>query len=174
MAKTQEGNKTKSGKSKGPAKAKDIGFGITPPSEECRDMKCPFHGDLQVRGRPFTAVVVRNKAQRTAIVGWLRSYYLPKYERYEKRRTRLHVHNPSCIGAVEGDKVRVMECRPLSKTKNFVIVKKTGHKDIINEGEAEEIKKPAKENAAKEIAAKENVVKENGGGRDSVKKDSGA
>ncbi|TAL57864.1 MAG: 30S ribosomal protein S17, partial [Nanoarchaeota archaeon] len=34
--------------------------------------------------------------------------------------------------AKEGDKVRVTECRPLSKTKNFVIVEKLGGENATN------------------------------------------
>jgi len=51
-----------------------------------------------------------------------RLHYLPKYERFEKRRTRIHAHNPTCINAVQGDNVKLMECRPLSKMKNFVLI----------------------------------------------------
>ncbi len=45
-----------------------------------------------------------------------------RYERYEKRRTRVAAHNPPCINAKEGDKVVIAECRPLSRTKKFVII----------------------------------------------------
>ena len=38
----------------------------------------------------------------------------------------MKVHNPDCINAKEGDLVGVVECRPLSKTKNFVIIRKLG------------------------------------------------
>lgn len=125
---------------------KEIGFGIKPPSSSCNDFKCPFHGDLKVRGRTFTGVVTRSKAQRTAQVVWERKHYIPKYERYEKRRTKLQAHNPSCINAGEGDVVKIMECRPLSKTKNFVVVEKTGRK---------ELKKPEEEISKKGVPSKE-------------------
>ena len=55
-----------------------------------------------------------------------RRFYLSKFERYEKRRTKIKAHNPPCINAREGDIVRIHECRPLSKTKHFVIVEKIG------------------------------------------------
>ncbi|MCK4969892.1 MAG: 30S ribosomal protein S17, partial [Thermoplasmata archaeon] len=32
-------------------------------------------------------------------------------------------HNPPCLSAKEGDNVTIAECRPLSKTVNFVVVK---------------------------------------------------
>lgn len=91
---------------------------------ECNDPKCPFHGRVKTRGRTFKGIITKCDVHRTATVQWQRSYYLPKYERFETRRTRLHVHNPMCINAQVGDEVIVAETRPLSKTKHFVIIKK--------------------------------------------------
>lgn len=105
-------------------KAKDIGIEVVPPAEKCDDKNCPFHGTLGVRGKIFTGTVVRSKMRKTAIIEWERVRAVPKYERYEKRKTRIKVHNPPCINAKEGDIVKVMETRPLSKTKNFVIIEK--------------------------------------------------
>jgi small subunit ribosomal protein S17 len=45
-----------------------------------------------------------------------------KYERFEKRQSKIHAHNPPCIDAKAGDNVKIAECRPLSKTKSYVIV----------------------------------------------------
>ena len=51
--------------------------------------------------------------------------YMKKYERYQKRTSRYSAHLPSCIGGVSiGDKVRIMECRPLSKTVKFCVIEK--------------------------------------------------
>lgn len=91
---------------------------------KCKDRNCPFHGSLKTRGRIFTGTVVSDRMHRTVVVQWERRHYLPKYERYEKRRTKLKAHNPSCINAKEGDTVKIAECRPLSKTKNFVVIEK--------------------------------------------------
>jgi small subunit ribosomal protein S17 len=50
---------------------------------------------------------------------------MKKYERYEKRTRRYSAHLPSCIGGVAaGDRVRIMECRPLSKTIKFCVIEK--------------------------------------------------
>ena len=38
--------------------------------------------------------------------------------------SRITAHNPPCLDAQRGDKVKIAECRPLSKTKNFVVVEK--------------------------------------------------
>jgi small subunit ribosomal protein S17 len=103
---------------------KSIGIGVAAPEKSCTDEKCPFHGSLKVRGRSFVGKIISAKMRRTASFEFERTNYIPKYERYQKKRTRLKVHNPDCIDARENDLVRVMECRPLSKTKNFVIVEK--------------------------------------------------
>lgn len=90
---------------------------------KCKDEKCPVHGNLSVRGRTFHGKVKSAKAQKTIIVQWDRSYYIPKYERYEKRISKVQVHVPKCMNVKEGDVVKIIECRPLSKTKHFVMMK---------------------------------------------------
>ena len=102
---------------------KNIGIGVESPKEKCEDRHCPFHGDVKVRGRTFTGTVIRKSPHKTVVVEWPRPYYIKKFERYEKRRTRVKAHNPKCIDADIGDKVMIGETRPISKTKNFVVVK---------------------------------------------------
>jgi len=103
-----------------------VGLGIEPPTEKCDDRNCPFHGTLSVRGRIFTGTVVSDKMSRTVVVEHEHMRKIAKYERYERRTSKLHAHNPPCINAHVGDKVRFMECRRLSKTKTFAIVQKMG------------------------------------------------
>ncbi|MBI2660967.1 30S ribosomal protein S17, partial [Candidatus Woesearchaeota archaeon] len=106
--------------------SKNIGLGVPKAQAGCEDDNCPFHGSLSVRGRQFDALVVSVKMRKTAVVESDYTRFNTKYARYEKMRRRLKAHNPTCIGANEGDLVRIIECRPLSKTKNFVIVQKYG------------------------------------------------
>lgn len=119
------------------------------PKQKCNDIKCPYHGNLSVRGRQFTGTVVSTKMRKTAVIEFERAHFLKKYERYEKRRTKLKVYNPECINAREGDVVDVAECRPLSKTKNFTITQKLGtqkgFKEKMEAREAAKIEKPKKE-----------------------------
>lgn len=103
-----------------------MGLGIEPPKEKCSDKNCPFHGTLSVRGRMFTGVVVSDKMSRTVVVQREYVRKIPKYERYERRTSKLYAHNPPCIDAHTGDRVRLMECRRLSKTKAFVVIQKLG------------------------------------------------
>ena len=119
--------------------------------QKCEDSTCPFHGYLSVRGRQFTGTIVSAKMRKTAVIEFGRLHFLPKYERYEKRRTRLKVHNPECINAKEGDIVNISECRPLSKTKNFVIIHKLGQekgfKEKMEARESAKVEKLKKEEA---------------------------
>jgi len=109
--------------------ARDIGIDVKPPEGECEDENCPFHGRLFVRGQIFVGKVVSDKAQKTVVVERELLRKVPKYERYLKKRSKLHAHNPPCINARVGDVVKIAECRPLSKTKHFVVV------EILERGE---------------------------------------
>ncbi|RJQ17558.1 30S ribosomal protein S17 [Candidatus Woesearchaeota archaeon] len=77
---------------------------------------------LPTRGRTFVGTVVSNKMQRTVTVQWVRKRYMNKYERYELRRTKVKAHNPDTIDAKMGDRVKIMETRPISKTKHFIVI----------------------------------------------------
>jgi small subunit ribosomal protein S17 len=104
-------------------KSKDgIGLGLEAPKKKCEDPACPWHGSLPVRGRVFEGMVKSSKLHNTVIVEWGYNKLIPKYNRYERRRSSVPAHNPSCIHAQEGDKVVIAECRPISKTKHFVVV----------------------------------------------------
>ncbi len=76
---------------------------------------------LKTRGRTFKGIVVSSKAQKTVTVSWNRKIYIPKYERYQEKRSKVKAHNPVHISAKEGDEVIIKECRPISKTKKFVV-----------------------------------------------------
>jgi len=102
----------------------DIGIDVKPPAKTCSDHNCPFHGRLPVRGQIFEGVVVSDGMDKSAVIRRERLVYVPKYERYLKRTSRMSVHSPPCIEAKAGDEVTVMECRPLSKTIAFTIVSK--------------------------------------------------
>lgn len=105
-------------------KARDIGIDVKPPTEVCQDKKCPWHGSLPIRGKILEGVVFSTKAQKTAIVERDYFHFIPKYERYERRHSRIAAYNPDCIAAKEGDVVKIAETRPLSKIKSFVVIEK--------------------------------------------------
>ncbi|MDI9633831.1 MAG: 30S ribosomal protein S17 [Methanolinea sp.] len=102
--------------------ARNIGLNVRPPERECDDVDCPFHGTLPVRGQVITGKVVSDKMAKTVVVERAYLHYVGKYNRYEKRSSKIHAHNPPCIQAKTGDTVRIAECRPLSKTTTYVVV----------------------------------------------------
>lgn len=79
---------------------------------------------IGTRGRTFQGIVVSDKMQKTVTVQWIRKKYLKKFERYAKKRTKVKAHNPPEINAKEGDLVTIKECRPISKTKKFIVTEK--------------------------------------------------
>lgn len=101
-----------------------IGIEIDEPKEKCTDPNCPFHGQLKVRGIIIKGKVETVNAQKTVVIKRQRLHYLPKYERYEKRTGRYQAHLPPCLSVDKGEDVVIMECRPISKTKHFVVVAK--------------------------------------------------
>ena len=107
-------------------KARNIGIpGIESPKDTCDDEFCPFHGIIGVGGRTFSAQVASVKTGKTAVVVWQRRLYVPKYERFEQRKSKVNAHAPLCLHIKKGDNVIIGECRPLSKTKRFVVIGKT-------------------------------------------------
>ncbi len=103
---------------------KNIGVDAKPPAKACSDAKCCWHGSLPVRGRVFEGKIISSKASKTVVVKWGYNKFIQKYQRYERRNTTVHAHNPECVSAKMGDTVKIAECRPLSKTKSFVVVEK--------------------------------------------------
>ena len=103
-------------------KVKNPGMGVEMPKKTCNDMHGPFHGELKLHGKVFIGKVIKRNPHKTINVEWPRINYIEKYERYSKKRSRVKAHNPECIDAKEGDIVKIIETRPISKTKTFVVV----------------------------------------------------
>lgn len=74
--------------------------------------------------QPHTATgrVVSNKMSKTIVVSVDRQYIHPKYGKRLKRSTKLHAHDEKGECAV-GDLVEIRECRRLSATKHWTLVK---------------------------------------------------
>lgn len=116
---------------------RDIGLDVEAPERTCEDDNCPFHGTLSVRGQTLDGRVAKTAADKTIIVERERLWKIPRFERFEKRTSRMNVHLPPCIEVTEGDEVTVAECRPLSKTKSFVVVEAREAEARITGEEAE-------------------------------------
>ncbi len=93
----------------------------TPTQPACTDPNCPLHGGLKTRGAITQGTVVSTKAAKMAVVEIPYTQPNRKYERLEKRRSKIHAHVPGCMTVHEGDRVQIAECRKISKTKAFVV-----------------------------------------------------
>ncbi|MFW6071902.1 MAG: 30S ribosomal protein S17 [Thermoplasmatota archaeon] len=101
---------------------RDIGVEVNPPEKICEDKNCPFHGELSVQGQIIHGEVESVKMDGSVIVKKDYFNYVPKYERYEKRKSHYPSHKPPCIDLKEGDKVKIMKCRPISKSVSYVVI----------------------------------------------------
>ncbi|HEV2429664.1 MAG TPA: 30S ribosomal protein S17 [Thermoplasmata archaeon] len=124
-------------------RARDIGLDVRAPKESCEDAHCPFHGHLSVRGQVLEGTVVSTAMQRTAVIERTLLHFVPKYERYEKRRRRYLAHSPPCLAVPLGHRVRIAETRSLSKTVSFCIVQDLGEASRKVAGEEPTPPKPA-------------------------------
>jgi small subunit ribosomal protein S17 len=72
--------------------------------------------------RSVTGRVVSNKMQKTITVQVERRLQHPMYGKFLTRRSKLHAHDEK-NESKEGDLVMIEQCRPLSKTKTWRLVK---------------------------------------------------
>uniref|UniRef100_A0A7N1A0I6 Small ribosomal subunit protein uS17 n=1 Tax=Kalanchoe fedtschenkoi TaxID=63787 RepID=A0A7N1A0I6_KALFE len=123
---------SKSSKGKKAGKAgtrffKSVGLGIKTPREAIEgayiDKKCPFTSDVSIRGRILAGTCHSAKMVRTIIVRRNYLHWVKKYQRYEKRHSNIAAHVSPCFRVKEGDHVIIGQCRPLSKTVRFNVLK---------------------------------------------------
>jgi small subunit ribosomal protein S17 len=69
-----------------------------------------------------TASVVSDKMNKSAVVLIERKVKHPIYGKFMKKSTKLHIHDENNDCSV-GDTVQISECRPISKTKSWKLVK---------------------------------------------------
>jgi small subunit ribosomal protein S11e len=105
---------------------RDIGLGFRTPKTAIEgkyiDDKCPFVGNVSIRGRILKGVVKTHKMKNTIIVRRDYLHYIKKYNRFEKRHSNTPAHLSPCFRVAEGDLVTIGECRPLSKTVRFNVI----------------------------------------------------
>eukprot|EP01128_Nolandella_sp_AFSM9_P000182 TRINITY_DN10363_c0_g1_i1.p2 TRINITY_DN10363_c0_g1~~TRINITY_DN10363_c0_g1_i1.p2 ORF type:complete len:173 (-),score=50.24 TRINITY_DN10363_c0_g1_i1:89-559(-) len=105
---------------------KDIGLGFKTPRAAIEgdyiDKKCPFTGNVTIRGSILKGVIVSTRMNRTVIIRRDYLHYIKKYNRFEKRHTNIACHVSPCFNVKVGDIVTVGQCRPLSKTVRFNVV----------------------------------------------------
>merc|ERR1712137_1119878 len=111
---------------KGPRQVKSIGLGFKTPAKakegRCIDKKCPFVGQVSIRGKLLRGVVHRTFMKNTITVRRDYLHYQKKYRRYEKRHKMISAHCSPAFDARPGDEVIIGETRPLSKTVRFNVL----------------------------------------------------
>ena len=107
---------------------KKIGLGFKTPQAAIEgdyiDHKCPFTSDVSIRGRIFKGVVLSTKMNRTVVLRRDYLHYIKKYNRFEKRHKTVSAHCSPAFRLIIGDVVTVGQCRPLSKTVRFNVIRK--------------------------------------------------
>ncbi len=79
---------------------------------------------IPVRGMVMRGTVVSAKARNMAVVLVKWVHPVSKFERLEKKRSKIHVHVPAGVTVSEGDIIEFGECRKISKTKSHVFIRK--------------------------------------------------
>jgi len=69
--------------------------------------------------RRMTGFITSNSMQKTVVVEISRTFRHPLYKKVVNSRRRVMAHDE--LGCQIGDKVRIVESRPLSKRKHWVV-----------------------------------------------------
>lgn len=73
------------------------------------------------RGRTFKGTVIKKFSKRV-VIEFEKPVYVKKYERFSKKKTKIHARIPESMDVNVGDFVKVQECRPLSKIIHSVVI----------------------------------------------------
>ena len=65
-----------------------------------------------------TGIVISDRMKKTVVVSVERTVMHPRYKKYLRRRTKVKAHDESNQSHV-GDRVLIVECRPLSRDKRW-------------------------------------------------------
>eukprot|EP00429_Kryptoperidinium_foliaceum_P016603 CAMPEP_0176045848 /NCGR_PEP_ID=MMETSP0120_2-20121206/22762_1 /TAXON_ID=160619 /ORGANISM="Kryptoperidinium foliaceum, Strain CCMP 1326" /LENGTH=128 /DNA_ID=CAMNT_0017379257 /DNA_START=1 /DNA_END=384 /DNA_ORIENTATION=- len=94
---------------------RNVGLSFSTPKEAKEgnyvDKKCPFTGNVSIRGKILKGMVVSTKMKRTIIIRRNYLHYIKKFGRFEKRHSNMAVHCSPCFEPKEGDIVTVGQCR---------------------------------------------------------------
>jgi small subunit ribosomal protein S17 len=89
---------------------------------------------ISIRGRVFEGFVTK-KFPKRIVVEFERTVFIQKYERFSKKKSRLHARLPDNMNVNVGDYVRVQETRRLSKIIHFIVT------EIVRTADGKEVKK---------------------------------
>jgi small subunit ribosomal protein S17 len=74
------------------------------------------------RRRVVEGLVTSTKMDKTIVVELVRTIMHPQFKKYIRRRSRFHAHDENNEASL-GDRVAIMETRPISKMKSFRLLK---------------------------------------------------
>lgn len=77
---------------------------------------------MTVKLRTLKGTVLSNKMNKSAVILVERLIKHPIYQKFIKKQTKLHIHD-EFNECVNGDIVEVSECRPISKTKAWTLIR---------------------------------------------------
>lgn len=86
--------------------------------------------------KTVTGKVVSDKMDKTIVVLVERTVKHPKYEKYIKRSSKMHAHDPSNQCHL-GDLVKIRETRPVSKTKTWELMEIVRASGLVSSSETE-------------------------------------
>ena len=78
--------------------------------------------------RRIKGVVISNKMMKTVVVEITRAFRHPLYEKVVHSSKKLFVHDE--LGCNVGDEVLIIESKPISKTKRFVVEKILSRQEV--------------------------------------------
>ena len=84
---------------------------------------------VSTRGRVFEGYVTKKFPTRV-VIEYERTIFIPKYERYQKKKSRIHARLLGNIEVDVGDYIKVQECRPLSKIIHHIVIEKVNINSI--------------------------------------------
>ena len=88
-----------------------------------RGFRLPVAGNVNIRGKLITGVIKTTKMKNTIIIRKDYLHYIKKYNRFEKRHKNTAVHVSPAFRVKVGDEIMAGQCRPLSKTVRFNMLK---------------------------------------------------
>jgi small subunit ribosomal protein S17 len=86
--------------------------------------------------RRLTGVVTSDKMMKTVVVEIVRTYRHPLYKKVVHEHNRVKAHDE--LGAQVGDQVQIVESRPLSRDKHWVVEKVLRREVHLDEVQADE------------------------------------
>ncbi len=92
---------------------------------------------MSTNPRQLTGVVISDKADKTITVKIERKVKHPTYGKIMTRSTKVHAHD-ELNSAKIGDLVTVQECRPLSKSKTWMLLSESAEQSSVTAASSEE------------------------------------